>query len=301
MHNTDWIDRTEYPFAPHYFNLKAGRMHYVDEGQGRPMVLVHGTPTWSFLYRHMVKELSPHYRCIAPDHLGFGLSDKPPHLDYRPRDLAANLRTLIDDHLGLEDITLVVHDFGGPIGLSYAIERPENVHSLVLFNTWMWSRQHEPSIKWAVKFFASPPGKFLYTRLNISPRWLIPSVMGERRKLTPNIHQHYIAPFPQAADRCAMWMFTRHMIDESDWYAQLWQQRQRIADKPALLLWGLKDPFFNQQHLENWRELLPQATVQTFPGAGHLVQEEAPDLGSMLLNFLSHQQPGAPAMAAHHP
>jgi haloalkane dehalogenase len=280
-------------------------MHYVDEGQGRPVVLVHGTPTWSFLYRRMVKELAPHYRCIAPDHLGFGLSDKPPRLDYRPRDLAANLRALIDDHLGLQDITLVVHDFGGPIGLSYAIERPENVRSLVIFNTWLWSRQHEASIKWAVKFFSSPAGKFLYTRLNISPRWLIPSVMGDRRKLTPNVHRHYVAPFPQAADRRAMWMFARHMTGESDWYEQLWQQRQRIADKPALLLWGQKDPFFTRQHLERWQGLFPQAQVQTYPGVGHLVQEEVPELGSNLLDFLGHGGPtertAAPVAEAHSP
>src|SRR5262249_20412588 len=133
MHNTDWIDRTEYPFTSRYLDLDAGRMHYVDEGEGHPIVMVHGTPDWSFLYRHLIKPLSVGYRCIAPDHLGFGLSDKPIGWGYRPADHARNLRALID-HLGLERYTLVVHDFGGPIGLACAIERPEQVERLVISN-----------------------------------------------------------------------------------------------------------------------------------------------------------------------
>ncbi len=100
--------------------------------------MVHGTPTWSFMYRHLIRDLSPRYRCIAPDHLGFGLSDRPAGWSYRPEDQARNLARLIET-LGLKDLTLVVHDFGGPIGLAYALDHPENVRRLVLFNTWMWS------------------------------------------------------------------------------------------------------------------------------------------------------------------
>jgi haloalkane dehalogenase len=271
--DTGWIDREEYPFASHFCELDMGRMHYIDEGQGRPLLMVHGTPTWSFLYRHIIKALAPDYRCIVPDHIGFGLSDKPPHLSYRPRDLARNLHALIE-HLGLEDITLLVHDFGGPIGLSYAIERPENVRSLVLFNTWMWSRAQAASIRGPVKFFGSPIGKWLYITMNFSPRMLIKMVMGDKSKLTRAVHQHYIRPFPRPQDRYAMWRFALHMLDESDWYEQLWQRRERIASKPALLLWGMKDPFFGPSALQQWQEALTAAQTYTFPGAGHFVQEE---------------------------
>ena len=117
MSEADWIDRDEYPFESHYIQVPAGRMHYVDEGSGQPVVMVHGNPTWSFLYRKVIKRLQPEYRCIAMDHLGFGLSDKPKDWSYLPAEHSTNLATLIEG-LGLKNITLVVQDWGGPIGLS---------------------------------------------------------------------------------------------------------------------------------------------------------------------------------------
>src|SRR5512133_3021901 len=116
MRDTPGLDRSEYPFASHYLQLPMGRMHYIDEGHGSPIVMVHGTPTWSFLYRHLVKRLAADYRCLAPDNLGFGLSNKPAGWSYTPQAHADNLRAFIES-LGLRDVTLVVHDFGGPIGL----------------------------------------------------------------------------------------------------------------------------------------------------------------------------------------
>lgn len=115
MSNIDWIDRQEYPFASHYLEVSSGRLHFVDEGSGPAAVMVHGNPTWSYLYRRLIKQLRPEYRCIAMDHIGFGLSDKPREWSYLPSDHAANLTALVDG-LGLKDITLVVQDWGGPIG-----------------------------------------------------------------------------------------------------------------------------------------------------------------------------------------
>src|SRR5690606_27916773 len=131
--NPDWLDRTAYPFRSRVMDLAEGRIHYVDEGQGTPLLMVHGTPTWSFLYRKLIAALAPDYRCVALDHLGFGLSDKPRDGHYRPEDHARRLREFVE-RLDLRDIVLVVHDFGGPIGLSYAIDRPDNVRALVLGN-----------------------------------------------------------------------------------------------------------------------------------------------------------------------
>jgi haloalkane dehalogenase len=110
-----WVDRREYPFEPRTLDVDGARMSYLDEGEGAPIVMVHGTPTWSFLYRHLIRELRSRYRCVAPDHLGFGLSDRPRGWSYRPEDQAGNLARLIE-RLALEDLTLVVHDYGGPIG-----------------------------------------------------------------------------------------------------------------------------------------------------------------------------------------
>lgn len=125
MSNVQWIDREEYPFKSNFLQLEMGKMHYIDEGRGPPIVMVHGNPTWSFLYRHLVKGLSKKYRCIAIDHIGFGLSDKPMEWSYLPEEHAKNLNVLIEK-LDLKDITLIVQDWGGPIGLSYAISKHAN-------------------------------------------------------------------------------------------------------------------------------------------------------------------------------
>lgn len=261
-------------------------MHYVDVGHGPPLVMVHGTPTWSFLYRHLIRALSLHYRCIVPDHLGFGLSDKPVGGAYAPYDHARRLQALIA-RLELRDVVLVVHDFGGPIGLSYAIEHPDNVQGLVLFNTWMWSMRGDAAIESSIKLFGGSLGKFLYLRLNISPRLLIRAMMGDASKLTRAIHQHYINPFPRPEDRVALWAMVQALLGASDWYDQLWQQRQRIAHLPALILWGMQDPVFQEQALNQWTTLLTNAQTQRYPQAGHFVQEEeGQKLGPVIFDFL---------------
>lgn len=274
MSRGDWVDRSAYPFRSSYLDLGAGRLHYVDEGSGPALLFVHGTPTWSFLYRHLLRELSRDHRVVAVDHLGFGLSDKPAGWGYRPADHARNLALLVE-HLGLDDFTLVVHDFGGPIGLSYALEHPERVRSLVLFNTWLWSLRGTPAER-ASRAMSGPLGRFLYRRLNFSPRVLLKAVYGDKGKLTPSIHRQYIAPFPTAASREAPWVLARELIGSSDWYEGLWGRLDRIADKPALLLWGMKDPTFGAAALERWRGALRNSRVVEFPEAGHFVQEEAP-------------------------
>ncbi len=129
-----WLDRNEYPFAPNWLDLEAGRLHYVDEGKGDPIVMIHGQPTWSFMYRKLVQDLCGDYRCVAPDLIGFGLSDKPSDWSYRVEAHGENLRRLIEQ-LGLKRITLVVHDWGGPIGMSYAVDHPDNIERIVFLNT----------------------------------------------------------------------------------------------------------------------------------------------------------------------
>jgi len=173
-----WLDRSAYPFRPHYFDVGEGRLHYVDEGSGSPVVLVHGTPTWSFLWRRLIPHLvATGHRVIAPDHLGFGLSDKPRGAGYRPEDHARRLAVLLDA-LELSDVTLVVHDVGGPIGLSYALDRPERVSRLVILNSWLWPLDDDPVIAKGSRLASGLLGRFLYTWLNFSPRFLIPPVAG---------------------------------------------------------------------------------------------------------------------------
>ncbi|MHC2992249.1 alpha/beta hydrolase [Pontibacter sp. HJ8] len=272
MNSPAWLDRILYPFAHHTLQLQNGQMHYVDEGQGEPVVFVHGTPTWSFVWRQQIKALSRTHRCIAPDHLGFGLSAKPAGFAYTPEAHALNLEQLIGE-LQLKNITLVVHDFGGPIGLSYALRHPENVKRIVILNTWMWSLEEEKQIMKISSFMSGSLGRFLYLNLGFSPRMLLPKGYHERRHLSKDVHQHYLKPLNNAQNRLGTWHFTAALKESGSWFDQLWQQRENLRGIPMLILWGDKDALLPLSLLEKWQKTFPEAQVRRYK-AGHFVQEE---------------------------
>jgi haloalkane dehalogenase len=274
--NSDWPDRKIYPFEAHYLETSAGRMHYLDEGTGEAIVFVHGTPTWSFLWRHLIADLRRDFRCVAPDHLGFGLSDKPPDADYTPEAHARNLGQLITS-LGLRNVTLVVHDFGGPIGLACALRNPDNVSRVVLMNTWLWSNAGNRSAEAASRLLSGRIGHFLYTRLNFSPRVLLKNAYADRSRLTPEVHRHYLAPFSKPAERLAPWILARELTGSNDWYDSLWQQREKLQHTPMLILWGMADRLFGPAQLQRWQAAFPRAGFVPLEGVGHFVAEEAPE------------------------
>jgi haloalkane dehalogenase len=276
-----WVDRTEYPFEPRSLEVDGGRLSYLDEGEGAPIVMVHGTPTWSFLYRHLIKDLRGRHRCVAPDHLGFGLSDRPATWSYRPEDQARNLARLIGA-LGLKDLTLVVHDYGGPIGLAYALDHPENVRGLVLFNTWMWSCRGDRHCEWFGRILGGAFGRFLYERFGFSVRVMLRHAITDKRRYTRAVERHYL----QALDGHATWVYARELLGSSAWYDGLWRRRDRIARTPALLVWGMEDPAFGH-YLGRWRGVFEHAQVVELPGCGHAPPEErAPEVLKMLGPFL---------------
>jgi pimeloyl-ACP methyl ester carboxylesterase len=288
MQRPDWLNTSLYPFTSRWMDLEEGRMHYVDEGSGSVLLLVHGTPTSSILWRDLIRVLASRHRVIAIDHLGYGLSDKPADAGYRPADHARRLAHFIEA-LGLRDIALGVHDFGGPIGLSYAIAHPANVTRLVLSTTWMWSLRGNATAERASRLLGGRFGRFLYTRLNFSPKVLLKAGYADKSRLTAEIHRHYTAPFPNAGERIAPWILAGELVGSSDWYDQLWQQRERIADKPALVLWGMKDPAFGEAYLERWESALQHAEVHRIADAGHFVSEEAgATVAQRVGAFLSH-------------
>jgi haloalkane dehalogenase len=281
-----WLDRAEYPFESRWLDVDGARMHYVDEGAGDAVLMVHGTPTWSFLYRHLVKGLADRWRCVVPDHLGFGLSDKPVGVSYRLPEQARRLRALIDA-LGLKDLTLVVHDFGGPIGLAHAIERPESVCRLVLFNTWMWSLAGDRRLRWTSRLLGSPLGRALYERLGLSTRVLWRSAVRDRSRYTPAVHRHYTAPLDAPRDRHATWVYARELLGAGAWCDDLWRRRDRLAPMPALLVWGMRDPAFGAC-LPRWRAALPHAEVVAMAEVGHAPPEErGPEVASIVARFLA--------------
>ena len=286
-----WLDRSLYPFTSRYFASADGRMHYIAEGAGSPVVFVHGTPTWSFLYRHLVARLSPRHRVVAVDHLGFGLSDKPVTAPYEPRDHARRLGALLDS-LDLTNVTLVLHDFGGPIGLATALERLDRVDRLVLFNTWMWSVHDDPAIARGARVAGSWLGRLLYRHLNFPVKVLMPKAMGDPSVLTPEIHRHYAAPLATPDERMGAWACARALLGAGAWYEQLWSQRSRLRGTPTLLLWGMRDPAFGPPYLERWRQALPEAQVHAVATSGHFVPEEAaPEVAPLLERFLDTPVP----------
>ncbi len=282
-----WLDKEEYPFEPKFFDTGAGRMHYIDEGKGEPIVMIHGNPTWSFLYRYLVKGLFKKYRCIAVDHLGFGFSDKPRDWSYLPEDHARNLQNLIES-LGLKDITLVVQDWGGPIGLSYAVAHPENVKRLVIMNTWAWSVKgvfHYESFSW---FMSSFVGRFLIERFNFFAGPFMKMVFGDKSKLSVHIHDHYKKPFTTPEERKVCWKFPREIIGSSAWLQTIGSRLDTISSKPTLILWGMKDIGFREEELKQWEKILTNKNVMRLKHVGHYVQEELKsDFCTILEEFMT--------------
>lgn len=277
-----WLDRELYPFTPKRFRTTDGAMSYVDEGAGPPILLVHGTPSWSFEWRAVIRALAKTNRVIAPDHLGFGLSDKPADAPLAPEDHARRLRALVEE-LDLRDLTLVVHDFGGPIGLPIALDLPERVKRLVVVNTWMWPNGDDPSVVRLDRVIRSFVGRFLYRWLNFSPRVLLPAAFGDKTKLTKTAHRHYLAPFAARRDREAPYALARALVGADAFYAKLWERRAELAKLPMTIVWGMKDPAFQERHLERWIREFPNAEVERIADAGHFVAEERPEV---LVNVL---------------
>ncbi|MDR8390800.1 alpha/beta fold hydrolase [Aliifodinibius sp. S!AR15-10] len=285
-HSHEWINQIEYPFKHHYIELEDGTMHYVDEGSRETLLFVHGTPTWSFLYRNFIKELSKHYRVIAIDHIGFGLSEKPETFKGRPQDHAHNLSEFIRKK-NLREITLVLHDFGGPIGLAAAIKNPSRFKQFVLFNTWLWETASNKKARKVDKIINSVFGKFLYLWLNFSPRFLLKQGFADKRNLPKKIREQYLLPFPVKSSRWSLYRIAQSLVGASDWYHQQWQQLSAIEDKPWLILWGTEDEFITIDYLQRWKHRLPHAEVYTFD-CGHFVQEERPESAlSKMKAFLS--------------
>jgi haloalkane dehalogenase len=275
--DSPWLDRRAYPYRSRFMPLSQGRLHYVDEGQGEPILLVHGTPSWSFEFRHLIGELATARRCIAFDHLGFGLSERPAAFGYRPEDHARVFADFVTA-LGLERFTLVVHDFGGPFALPFAEAHPERIARLVVMNSFMWPID-DPKQARQARFAGSTLGRLLYRYLNFSVRVLMPFAYGDKRRLTARVHAQYLAPFAERdARERVLWALARSLLGSRAHYAALWDGRERLRTIPALVLWGTRDRVLSDNSLERWQQALPHAELVALDDAGHWPHEERPDL-----------------------
>ena len=264
--------------------LTEGDMHYVDEGSGPPILFVHGTPTNSYEYRHLIAALSKRFRCIAPDHLGFGESSRPQSFAYTPEAHAAVLKEFVE-RLDLRDLTLVVHDFGGPIALPLAVGNGEwgvgsddsRVTRVVILNSWAWPLDDDPQMARGAKFIGGAAGRLLYRYANASLRLIMPSAYGDKKKLTRAIHRRYLDVFRDRDARVlVLHALARALLGSRAHYQALLDRIERLRDVPVLIVWGMKDSAFQPHQLERWQRLLPTAQVAKIEGAGHWPHEEEP-------------------------
>lgn len=270
-----------YPFAPRYLELPGARMHFVDEGRGEPVVMVHGNPTWSFYYRDLIRALRDDYRTVVPDHVGCGLSDKPgdDRYEYTLDRRVADLETLLDT-LGLtENLTLVLHDWGGMIGMAYASRHPERVKRLVVLNTAAFllpAGKRLPFSLWLVR--NTPLGALLVQGFNAFSRGAVRYCA--MRPLDPAVRAGYLAPYDSRANRIAVLRFVQDIpLKPGDRaYATVREVQDgldRFRDVPKLICWGERDFVFDGAFLAEWERRFPDAEVHRFADAGHFVLEDA--------------------------
>jgi cis-3-alkyl-4-acyloxetan-2-one decarboxylase len=270
-----------FPYEPRFVDAGEIRLHYVDEGppDAPPLLFVHGNPTWSYLWRRPIAELSSRgHRCVAFDHMGFGRSDKPPQLSAYSLERHIDNAIALIDALDLSDVTLVGHDWGGPIGLGALLERRDRLRALVLMNTWAWELPSflPPFLR---EFRTEGLGEILALGGNL----FVESIPGgmRRRDADPLMMEAYRAPFPDYWSRAGTLAFQREIpLTERDRSAGLMASiHERLPDLslPVLLVWGMHDPVFQPVFLEQWRELFPEAETVELDDASHFLVEDSPD------------------------
>ncbi len=276
------IPKALYPFEGRLFDRKGLAYHYLDEGRGEPVVMLHGNPSWSFYYRNLVVGLRSDYRTIVPDHIGCGLSDKPgdDRYSYTLRSRVDDLTSLLDSLALDQKITLVLHDWGGMIGMAYAAAHPERIGRIVLFNTAAFHLPAGKSVPAALSLMRDTSvGAFLVRGLNAMSRgaaW----IGCKKNPMARAVRDAYAAPYDSWDHRIATLRFVQDIPlgpgDPS--YADVTlveRSLPRFRSTPVLVFWGLKDFVFDREVLDVWRTTWPQAEVHALPDCGHYVLEDA--------------------------
>ncbi len=267
-------DPSLFPFESRWFDSSAGRMHYIDEGNGAPILFCHGNPTWSFLYRGIVSRLRDRFRCVAVDYLGFGLSDRPESYGYTIEEHARTVGELVD-HLNLEGFVVMGQDWGGPIGTAVATERAERVSGVVLGNTWFWPA--DLRFRTFSAIMSSGPIQRRIREKNFFVERLMPTAMA--RKLTQQEMDHYRRPQPSPEARRGVAEMPKQIRAARPLLERLARDvPARLGGKPALFVWGMRDRGFRPKAmLPRMRASFPDHEVVELTNAKHYIQEDAPD------------------------
>lgn len=263
-----------FPFESRWFDGAGPRVHYIDEGNGPAVVMFHGNPTWSFLYRNVIQALRGKFRCIAMDYPGFGLSERPTGYGYTSAEHADVVGQLVD-HLALDHFTVVGQDWGGPIGMTVALDRADRVSSMVFANTWYWPA--EGSLTIFSQVMSSPPLQWLILHRNFFVNFLMPRSVA--KPLDAEVFRVYQDAQPTAEARRGVAEFPRQIRLARPMLTRLADEAPKaLAGKPMELVWALKDPAFgNQKMIDRWQRDFPGAHLTRLPDANHYIQEDAPE------------------------
>ncbi len=289
--------REKWPFAARYARVNGWRMHYVDEGDGDPVLLLHGNPTWGFLYRDVIGPLvQSGRRVIVPDMIGFGLSEKPTREHAHTLDgHTANLVSLVRQ-LGLTRVTVVCHDWGGPTGLSFAMSNPERIRALVVMSTWAWPHPpaefHTRVFPWRL-MHAPLVGPYLLGRHNaLAGRGVYLSVV-DRDKFRREAQLIYEAVLPDTEARLLTWVWPRWIPLDDNACAMdrfVWLEQELKKSKlPAMIVWGREDEVFDAATFaDRFKQLLPHAEGPHLVTGRHVLQEDSgPEIAELIRSFLN--------------
>ncbi len=268
-----WLPERLFPFRSRYITVEGCRLHYIDEGAGPTLLLLHGNPTWSFVYRDIVRGLSGRFRCVAPDYPGFGLSTAPPGYDYTPAAHAAIVERFVLA-LDLQGLGLMVHDWGGPIGFGVAARHPERFRALIVGDTFAWPVGDDPLLRLFSRFMGGAPGAFLIRNFNAFVNLLIPLSVW-RRRVPAEVMAAYRGPFRRRAARAPIHVFARELLGSRDYLAGVEAGLPRLAGLPALIVWGDRDPAFRARQRRRFERAFPRHRTVVLHGAGHYIQDDA--------------------------
>jgi haloalkane dehalogenase len=271
----DWLTPAMFPFQSRFLSIDGHVVHYVDEGRGPTLLFLHGNPTWSFVWRHLIASLRDRFRCVALDYPGFGLSIAKDGYDHLPESHAKVVAAFVRA-LDLGDFTPVVQDWGGPIGLSVAGQVPERVRALVIGNTMAWPVDDDPHFVRFSSLMGGPIGGFAIRHFNAFVNVMIP-IGTPKRRLGADAMRAYRLPLSSPARREATRVFPWAIVGSTPFLRECEAGLAALRDKPALICWGTKDIAFREKERQRFERTFARAHTTILEGAGHYLQEDAPD------------------------
>ena len=265
------VPRELFDVEHRFLDLGGARIHYVDEGVGETILLLHGNPAWSFLYRKIIAGLKDEFRCVALDYPGYGMSSAPAGYRFTPREHSAVLERFVD-RLALSELTLMVQHWGGPVGLGLAGRRPELVRRLVIGNTFAWPLNSEFRVRMFSALMGGPIGRTLNRRLMLVPRVFF--ARGLAQEPPREVLDLYFAPWRDPARRAPAAIGPKQLIAASDYLKEVEANLPKIADRPALIVWGTKDFAFGEGERKRFEATFPNHRTILFDNASHFLQED---------------------------